>query len=126
MPTSDKRKKILVVDDDEFHLAIANAMLSDEFEIYVVKSGKEALGILGKGFVPDLILLDVMMPDMDGWETFNRIKAIGLLHTAPIAFVTTTKEAADEKLAKEIGAVDFIIKPFEKEALLKRVRALVK
>ena len=126
MSKKDMKKKILIVDDDEFHLAIANAMLSDEYEIHIVKSGKEALEILSKGFVPDLILLDVFMPEMDGWETFYKIKAIGFLHTAPVVFVSSAMEAVEGEEAKEMGVADFIPKPFEKEALLKSVNALIK
>jgi len=126
MPKTDMRKKILIVDDDEFHLAVANAMLSEKYEITITKSGKEALEMLTKGFAPNLILLDVLMPDMDGWETFNRIKAIGLLHTAPVVFVSSATGAEEKKHADTIGAADFIVKPFEKESLLKRIKVLIK
>ena len=124
MPIKKEKKKILVVDDDEFNLAIANAMLSAKYEISIVKSGKAALSVLAKGFVPNLILLDLLMPEMDGWETFNKIKGVSYLHTAPIVFVTSVTDAAEKKRAMKIGAADFITKPFEQEALLEKVKVL--
>lgn len=121
-----EKKKILFVDDDEIQHAIAENMLKDTYDVYKAKSGSEALQYLySSEFAPNLILLDIMMPDMDGWEVFNRIRGISLLKKVPIAFLTALTETSDEKRAFEIGADDFIKKPYEKEELLNRIKAIL-
>ena len=126
METRDKPKKILLIDDDEIFLDIMENMLKAEYEIIQTKSGEEALAYLFKGSLPSLILLDIIMPSMDGWETFNKIKGISLLENVPIAFMSSLEEAEAEKHAKELGAVDFIRKPCEREDLLGRIKAVIK
>jgi len=120
-----EKRKILLVDDDEIQLSITEYMLMDNYEISTVKSGKEALELLRKGFVPSLILLDILMPGMDGWETYSNIRTIDSCHHVPILFFTSLDEAREEKYAQEIGAVDYITKPFSKNDLLRRVQAIV-
>jgi CheY-like chemotaxis protein len=78
--TGSEKKKILVVDDDETHLKMMEAALHDAYDVVTVKSGKEALGLFYQGVVPQLILLDIVMPEMGGWDTYDRIKAISNLH----------------------------------------------
>jgi putative two-component system response regulator len=117
---------ILLVDDDELQLTFAENSLNDEFVIYTAKSGNEALHYLySNDFIPNLILLDILMPGMDGWEVFNRIKAISMLKNVPIIFLTAVSESTEEKRAFEIGAVDFITKPYDKETLKNRVKAVL-
>jgi len=118
-------KKILLVDDNEVHLVVAEHTLKDKYEIITAKSGKEALGFLSKGVVPNLILLDVLMPDMDGWETYNLIKGISLLRNVPIAFLTSLTGESERCYASGLGAEDFISKPFDNEDLLKRIAAIL-
>ena len=125
IPGLNEKKKILLVDDDELHISIAVDMLKEEYEVIPIKSGKETLEYLLQGFVPDLILLDILMPNMDGWETFNRIRAISFLRDIPVAFLTSLHEESDEKHAQEIGAADFIKKPYEREDLLKRIEIIL-
>ena len=120
-----EKKKILLVDDDEVSLAMAEKMLMNEYEVSTVKSGKEALNFLTQKYVPDLLLLDILMPEMDGWETFRNIKGISLLKDVPIAFLTSVDEAAEEKRAYQMGAVDYIKKPYAKKELLERVKLLL-
>lgn len=119
------KKKILMVDDDVIQLEIAQAILQNTYEVYTAKSGQEALAHFFKGLSPDLILLDIVMPNMDGWETFNRIRAISLLKDVPIAFLTSVDGAAAEKHALEMGAADFITKPYKKSELLNRLKHLI-
>jgi DNA-binding response OmpR family regulator len=122
----EEKKKILMVDDDEIQHVIANNILKDEYEVYKAKSGNEALKYLcTNGFVPNLVLLDILMPEMDGWEVFNRIKAISLLKSVPIAFLTAVSETNDEKRAFELGADDFITKPYDKDSLLSRIKKIL-
>ncbi|MDR3020061.1 MAG: response regulator [Treponema sp.] len=117
---------ILLVDDDELQLAFAEEALKHEFVIYTAKSGNEALHYLyTNDFIPNLILLDILMPEMDGWEVFNRIKAISMLKNVPIIFLTAVSESKEKERAYEIGADDFITKPYDKETLVSRVKAVL-
>jgi CheY-like chemotaxis protein len=126
MANVNEKKKVLVVDDNEMELLVAKAILKDEYEIFIAKSGKETLEYFFNGLIPDLILLDILMPNMDGWETFNRIRAISLLQDIPIAFLTSLVGTADEKRALEMGAADYIMKPYEKKDLLNRIKNILK
>ena len=122
----NKKLKILLVDDDDIQHQIAESMLKKDYEVYKVRSGNEALDYLrDDNNIPDLILLDILMPEMDGWEVFNRVKAISLLKNVPIAFLTSITESTEEKRAYEIGADDFITKPYKKEELLNRVKKIL-
>jgi PleD family two-component response regulator len=121
-----EKKKILLVDDDEIQREIIEHMLNDEYDVIKARSGNDALNHLyHNDFIPNLILLDILMPDMDGWEVFTRIRAISLLKNVPIAFLTTIDESDAEKKAYEIGAIDFIRKSNDKEALIARVKNII-
>ena len=123
MPDDTIKKKILVVDDDKSQLAFAEAMLQDEFDVFTAKSGKDALQKLAGGFLPDAILLDILMPEMDGREVFNRIKAIGLTESVPIIFLTAADEYEHEVC--ELGAADYIKKPYEKALLTNSIKVAI-
>ena len=117
------RKSILLVDDDEIHLEITEVSLQDEYEIFMVKSGEEALEFLGKGqTIPDLILLDILMPTMDGWIVFDKITDIAALKSTPIMFYTSLDEESAKEKAYEVGAFDYIVKPCEQSVLLGKIR----
>jgi CheY-like chemotaxis protein len=122
----NEKPKILIVDDDSIHLEMVEAVLRDNYEVSIAKSGKDALGLFYQGLVPNLILLDLIMPDMDGWNTYDRIKAISGLHDTPIAFFTSSNDPKDIQHAREMGAVDYIKKPYDKDDLLRRVGKIVK
>jgi CheY-like chemotaxis protein len=120
-----EKKKVLVVDDDEVHILTAQGILKTEYEVFTAKSGKEALDHLLNGLVPHLLLLDILMPGMDGWETYNRIKAVSYLKDVPIAFLTSVSKTTEEKRALEMGAVDYITKPYDKNELLNRIKKII-
>jgi methyl-accepting chemotaxis protein len=122
----DERKKILIVDDDVIHLEMVETVLSGDYDVLTAKSGNEALGLFYQGLVPQLILLDLIMPDMDGWSTYGRIKAISGLHDTPIAFFTASNDPKDIQHAHEMGAVDYIKKPYDKDDLLRRIETIIK
>jgi len=125
--TADNEKqKILIVDDDIIHLEMVETVLSNDYDVLIAKSGKEALGLFYQGLVPKLILLDLIMPDMDGWDTYGRIKAITSLYNTPIAFFTVSNDPKDIQHAREMGAVDYIKKPYDKDDLLHRVGKILK
>jgi methyl-accepting chemotaxis protein len=122
----DEKKKILIVDDDTIHLEMVQAVLQNEYDVSTAKSGKEALGLFYQGLVPQLILLDLIMPDMDGWNAYSRIKAISNLHDTPIAIFTASNDPQDIKHAHEMGSVDYIKKPYDKDDLMHRVGKIIK
>jgi methyl-accepting chemotaxis protein/CheY-like chemotaxis protein len=124
--SGDEKKQILVVDDDGIHLEMVKTVLSTDYDVSTVESGKEALGLFYQGLVPQLILLDLIMPGMDGWDTYGRIRAISGLHDIPIAFFTSSNDPKDIKHAKETGAVDYIRKPFVADDLKQRVGNIIR
>jgi putative two-component system response regulator len=117
------KKEVLIVDDDEIHLAMADGILEHDYEVFTVKSGQEALQMFYQGLVPSLVLLDLVMPGMDGWDTFERIRGISRVHNVPIAFCSASSDPEDLAHAKNVGAADFIKKPCDD--LLVRVQKLV-
>jgi len=113
--------RILVVDDTPANIQTLAAVLKQKgYEISVATNGKQALDVLAK-IRPDLILLDVMMPEMDGFETCARIKASPEWRDLPIIFLTAKTETADIVKGFELGAVDYVAKPFNSHELLARV-----
>ena len=118
------KKKILLVDDDIMFQAIAISMLSDKYDVVISKSGKDALILLVKN-KPDLILLDIVMPEMDGWETFHKIRGISLLRQVPIAFITSLSETEGMDEAKRLGASDYFTKPIDGMDFLNRVEKIL-
>jgi len=117
------RKNIVLVDDDEIHLSITEESLKNEYDIFMVKSGKEALEFLNKNeVIPDLIMLDILMPVMDGWIVFDKINDIAALKSTPIMFYTSLDEESAKEKAYELGAFDYITKPCEQSILLNKIK----
>ena len=120
---TNSHKNILLVDDDEIHLSTTESLLKDEYEIFMVKSGKEALEFLSKGqIIPDLILLDILMPEMDGWVVFDKINDIAALKFTPIMFYTSLDEESAREKAYELGAFDYVTKPCKRSVLLDKIK----
>jgi class 3 adenylate cyclase len=113
--------RILIVDDTPANIQTLAAVLQQKgYAISVATNGKQALDVLGK-VRPDLILLDVMMPEMDGFETCDRIKKSPEWRDIPIIFLTAKTETTDIVKGFELGAVDYVAKPFNSHELLARV-----
>lgn len=110
---------ILAIDDEIQNLELVEYALGDEYEVIPVRSGREALDYLKKN-TPSLILLDIMMPEMDGMEVYRHIKENGKERT-PVIFLTSVSDTETEGSCFDMGAVDFISKPFEPKIILKRV-----
>jgi CheY-like chemotaxis protein len=125
MENSGEKKTILLVDDNAIHITIAETMLKKDYNVKLAKSGKEAIDFFLRGEYPDLVLLDIVMPTMDGWETYHKLKAISLLKDLPIAFLTSVNEEGEENRAYEMGAVDYITKPYDKKDLLSRIKKYI-
>lgn len=111
---------ILAIDDEVQNLDMVEYALDKEYEVIPVRSGKAALHYL-KEHTPDLILLDIMMPQMDGMEVYQHIREMKDKADIPVIFLTSANDAETEENCFDMGAVDFISKPFEPKIVLKRV-----
>lgn len=120
----DRRKHILIVDDVTTNLKLASDVLQDKYRLSMAKSGRQALDFLDKA-KPDLILLDVRMPDMDGYETLENIKANPETAGIPVVFLTVDDQRESEIKGLKMGAMDFILKPFEPEVMLSRIEKIL-
>ena len=124
---ANEREKILLIDDDDIQLQTVEFFLKDEYEIYKALSGDEALQYLNNNeFIPSLIMLDILMPKMDGWEVFSRIRAIDKFKNVPIAFLTSAEGEKERKRARQLGAVDYITKPYNMTELRSRIKDILK
>ena len=119
------QSRILLVDDNSTNLAILEEMLGDEYHWEAATTGEEALEI-APDFQPDLILLDVMLPGINGYETCRRIRAKSALHNVKIIMVSAKALASERLKGYDAGADDYVTKPFDEEELLAKVRVYLK
>jgi CheY-like chemotaxis protein len=121
-----KQMKILLVDDTPANIDVLRSMLSEEgYEISIAMTGEKALALVEKSR-PDLILLDVMMPGIDGFKTCERLKANPKNKDIPVIFVTAKTETEDIVRGFQVGSVDYIAKPFKREEVISRVQTHLK
>jgi putative two-component system response regulator len=116
----DKRYKIILVDDNETNLTLGKNMLRTFYEVYPVNSAEKMFALLEK-IMPDLILLDIEMPDMDGYEAMHALKASKRFGDIPVIFVTARVDEGSELEGLSLGAIDYVYKPFYAPLLLKRI-----
>jgi len=114
-------QEILIVDDSAANVDILYAALADDYEIRIATSGEAALESIAKK-CPDLVLLDIMMAGMDGYEVCRRLKASESTRTIPVMFITALSDTEAEARGLALGAVDFITKPFNTELVKARVK----
>ncbi|HJW03449.1 MAG TPA: HD domain-containing phosphohydrolase [Azospira sp.] len=119
---SGATKSVLVVDDTPENIDILKGILSPYFMVKVASSGRMALKAVASGREPDLILLDVMMPEMDGYEVCRLLKADDRTRQIPVIFVTAKSSVEDETHGFSLGAADYIVKPVSPPVVLARVR----
>ena len=117
-----ERPSILVVDDTPDNLSLMSGLLKEDYQVKVAPGGERALRIAAGDSPPDLILLDVMMPEMDGYEVCRRLKAKEKTRDIPVVFLTAKSEVTDETLGFSLGAVDYITKPISPPIVLARVK----
>jgi putative two-component system response regulator len=121
----DENKTVMVVDDTETNIDILVELLGDEYEIMVAMDGKECLEAVQMQ-TPDIFLLDVMMPGMDGYELCRKLKSYKRTKDVPVVFVTA-KDAIDDKLdGYDAGGVDYITKPIDPEFTLATIKKHLK
>jgi adenylate cyclase len=113
---------VLIVDDTPTNVAVVSGVLKDSFRTKIATNGEKALAIATAADKPDLILLDVMMPGMDGYEVCRKLKDIPATRDIPIIFLTAKTDIAEEEKGFDVGAVDYIHKPFSAPIVLARVR----
>jgi putative two-component system response regulator len=118
---SISRPTILVVDDAPENIAHISSILKDHYKVKVANGGRRALTVLETSPQPDLILLDVMMPDLDGYAVCQQLKELDSVRDVPIIFLTALTDQQDEKHGLELGAVDYITKPLNPAIMLARV-----
>jgi adenylate cyclase len=119
---SNHLKTILVVDDSVENLQVLSALLRDNYKVKVAKSGAKAIEILSTDPSVDLILLDIMMPEMDGYEVCEKIKSSSSTSKIPVIFITALNESSDETKGFKAGGADFITKPFNADVVLARIK----
>jgi len=122
MNPSDQKKTVLLVDDAPPNIQVVNAILKDSYKIRIATDGQKALELVKILPSPDLILLDVMMPGMDGYEVCTRLKEDPATKDIPVIFLTGQTEIEDETRGFEVGAVDYIHKPFSPPVVKARVQ----
>ena len=119
---SQDKQTILVVDDSVENLQLLTALLRDDYRIKVAKNGKKAIELAQKDPSIDLVLMDVMMPEMDGYTACKLLKEDEVTASLPIIFLTSLHEVDDETKGFEIGGADFISKPFNAQVVKARIR----
>jgi adenylate cyclase len=113
---------ILVVDDTPENLSLMSGLLKNDYNVKIAPSGARALQIVAAGAPPDLILLDIMMPEMDGYEVLRRLRTDQRTSDIPVVFLTAMSDAQDEEHGLQLGAIDYIAKPISPPIVLARVR----
>lgn len=117
------KKKIVVADDEPFILSALQDTLSEEFQVFTASNGREAVELVGK-VNPDLIILDVMMPEMDGLETTRVLKQEKSISSTPIILLTAKGQITDIEKGFKSGADAYIVKPFSPARLIEKVEEI--
>ena len=115
------KKTILLVDDDPVHLLITRSMLVVDYDVDIARSGQEAVEYFEMGRLPDLVLLDLHMPGLDGIATFMKLKALSVGKEVPVIFLTAVDDDVEKEKAMGMGAVDYFTKPLYRQDLLSKV-----
>ena len=118
--------RILVVDDMPDNLFLMNGLFEDRYKVVLAASGAEALKVVMSDNPPDMVLLDIMMPDMDGYEVLRRIRQHPPTANIPVIFLTALASSQDERLGLDLGAIDYLTKPVDPDQVIQRVEAHVR
>ncbi|GLB53812.1 hypothetical protein NBRC110019_28530 [Neptunitalea chrysea] len=118
-------KKILIVDDEpNIVMSLEYTLKRNNFEVFIARDGSEALEIL-KTNIPDLVLLDIMMPEVDGYETLKRIRLEEKLNDTKVVFLSAKNKASDIEKGLTLGAVKYITKPFSIKKIVSDINELL-
>jgi len=113
--------KVLHVDDDKSLLRMARVRLKRHYEVITASCGEDALRMIDEGFVPDIVLMDIDMPGMDGFETFSFMKKRQAMEYVPIVFLSALASEENKVKGLKMGAADYLTKPFEGEVMKQRI-----
>jgi len=116
-----EKNSVLIVDDEAANIIALTNILSPEYDIYAAKNGQDAI-VLAKEHLPDVILLDILMPEMDGYEVIAALKSVELTRAIPIIFITGLVSPEEEEKGLILGASDYITKPFHSSIIKLRVQ----
>jgi len=119
---TNEKYVVLVVDDDAGLLEMAEKTLAPHYSVSLAKSGEAALQVIERGVVPDIVLLDIAMPGLDGYETLEKLRKNPDTEDVPVIFLTGRTGVRDQVRGLSSGVADYITKPFEKDVLLARLR----
>ena len=117
---SENKKRILVVDDESVNIKILKYVLGLDYNVSAATDGQDAIEA-AEELIPDLILLDIVMPDMDGYTVISKLKSNDVTKNIPVIFLTAMTTPEDETKGFNLGASDYIFKPFSADLLLRRV-----
>jgi DNA-binding response OmpR family regulator len=118
-------KKVLVIDDEITIRTLLDKFLSNQFDVTAMGNGQEALNWLQSGNIPDLIIVDLEMPSMDGFEFLSQVKASGYFRSIPVLMLSGVDSSAERVKCLKAGALDFMIKPFNPEELILKIGILM-
>ena len=122
----EQKPRVLVVDDESFYTDVLHNLLRDEYEVLTASTGEEGLARAAVEPHPDLILLDILLPDIDGYEVCRRLKENPATADIPVIFLTVKSDVDDEVRGFDLGAVDYITKPISPPIVKARVRTHIK
>ena len=122
MSDNGRTSTVLVVDDNPENIDLLGGVLNQDYKIKVALNGEKALEIAGSDPPPDIILLDIMMPGMDGYKVCRRLKSDAGTRDIPVIFVTSMSEVEDETKGLEVGAIDYVTKPISPPIVRARVK----
>lgn len=119
------KKLVLVVDDEPMNITLLAGILRDHYRVKMAKDGEKALKIAAADPAPDLVLLDVMMPGMDGYEVCERLKSAETTRDIPVVFVSGMSDEAEQARGLQAGAVAFLRKPVDAGTVLDKVGEII-
>lgn len=120
------KKKILVIDDEITIRTLLEKFLSNQFDVMALSNGQEALNWLQSGNMPDLMIVDLEMPSMDGHEFLQQVKSSGFFRSIPVMMLSGVDSSAERVKCLKAGALDFMIKPFNPEELTIKIDILMR
>lgn len=123
MKTDTLMQTILIIDDEVTNIAVLNELLQPHYNVLFAKDGKTGIKIASSTSRPDLILLDIIMPDMDGYQVIKLLKSDEYTSKIPVIFITAKGLEEDEAKGFELGAVDYITKPFKPVVVKARIKS---
>ncbi|MBE0506848.1 MAG: response regulator [Marinospirillum sp.] len=122
LPVLPQKRSLLIVDDQPANIKVLASLLKDDYTIQVANKGQKALEIARSSNPPDLILLDILMPEMDGYAVCRELKNQAATSRIPVIFISALDEVSDEAKGLDLGAVDYISKPFHPDIVKSRIR----